>query len=82
LSIRKKLEDKSCLFCKEPESVQHLFFECVVAKQLWFHMSEVCDRQIGADFLSIGQMWISNNKFVVCNSFFCCCPVGALEAEK
>jgi len=25
----------SCLFCCQKESVHHLFFECVVAKQLW-----------------------------------------------
>lgn len=32
LNIRKKLDDLTCLFCTENESVQHLFFECVVAK--------------------------------------------------
>jgi len=27
LSIRRHVEDKSCLFCCEPETVNHLFFE-------------------------------------------------------
>lgn len=30
LGLRRKVEDPSCLFCKE--SVEHLFFGCVVAK--------------------------------------------------
>ena len=56
------MDDISCLFCTEPESVQHLFFKCAVAKQMWVHMSEVCDRAVGMDFLSIGQMWLSKKK--------------------
>lgn len=58
------------------------FFSCVVAKQLWVHMSEVCDSSIGVDFLSIGQLWISNNKFLVCNSFSAAALWGVMEAEK
>jgi hypothetical protein len=32
LEKRRHVEDSSCLFCKETESVNHLLFECVVAK--------------------------------------------------
>lgn len=64
----------------ELESVQHLFFYyCVVAKQLWFNISQVMDRNVGNDFLSIGQMWLSNSRFLVDNIFLCCSPVGALK---
>jgi len=69
LSIRKKLDDMSCLFCSEHESVHPLFFECSVAKQMWVYLSEVCDREVGNDFQSIGQMWLCNNRFLVCNIF-------------
>jgi hypothetical protein len=31
LSKRRKVEDPTCLFCNEHESVNHLFFECAVA---------------------------------------------------
>jgi hypothetical protein len=31
LSKRKSLDDMSCLFCSEYESVSHLFFSCCVA---------------------------------------------------
>jgi hypothetical protein len=32
LGKRRKVNDSTCLFCAEQESIQHLFFECVVAK--------------------------------------------------
>jgi hypothetical protein len=38
---RKKLDDVSCLFCAEPESVCHLFFECCVSKVMWQNFSEM-----------------------------------------
>jgi hypothetical protein len=69
LSIRRHVEDKSCLFCCELETVNHLFFECVIGKQMWSHLSEIFDRQLGIDFFSIGQLWISNRKFLLCNIF-------------
>src|SRR4051794_41111561 len=33
-----KLED--CIFCSEEESIDHLFFECIVARQIWPVISE------------------------------------------
>jgi len=41
LSKRRKLDDVSCLFCCELESVLHLFFECAVATQLWCVLSDI-----------------------------------------
>jgi hypothetical protein len=32
LCKRRKVDDSTCLFCAEQESIQHLFFECVIAK--------------------------------------------------
>ena len=58
LSVRKKLEDVSCLFCTEDESVHHLFFDCVVSKQIWAIISECLDISIGDNFTSIGTMWL------------------------
>ena len=82
LNIRKKLDDLTCLFCKENESVQHLFFECVVAKQMWLCFSEVCDREIGQNFLPIGQLCLSNKKFVVCNPFCAAALWGLWKLRK
>lgn len=38
--------DKSCSFCANPESIEHLFFGCVMSKYCWSLVSIV----IGADF--------------------------------
>ena len=35
LSKRQHLDDASCIFCSEPETSTHVFFECVVAKVVW-----------------------------------------------
>ena len=41
LGKRKKIEDDTCLFCNEKETINHLFFECVVAKQMWTILSSI-----------------------------------------
>jgi hypothetical protein len=43
LSKRRKVEDPTCLFCNERESIQHLFFSCAIAKQLWHVLSKIFD---------------------------------------
>ena len=82
LSIRRKVEDPSCLFCSEAKSIQHLFFECVVAKQLWAVKSEVLNRQVGSDFISVGTLWLSNKKFVIANSFCAAALWGFWKARN
>ena len=54
LSKRRKLDDVSCLFCCELESVLHLFFECAVATQLWCVLSDIFQVNLGGSFESIG----------------------------
>jgi len=49
------VEDRNCLFCKEEESVNHLFIGCVVARQLWVTLSKVFDAQLGGSLDSIGK---------------------------
>jgi hypothetical protein len=36
---------------------------------MYKHLSEVLDRHVGSDFISLGTMWLSNKKFSVANSF-------------
>jgi hypothetical protein len=67
LEKRKKLDDTSCLFCNEAESVHHLFFDCVVAKQTWCLISEVVGVDLGDSFESIGTCWLSNKRRLVTN---------------
>lgn len=67
LAKRITLEDISCLFCAEDESVQHLSFSCCVATLMWKHLSDISNIQIGEDFESVARWWINNNKNSVLN---------------
>jgi hypothetical protein len=60
VSKRKHVEDSSCLFCCEMETVHHLFFDCVVAKQMWLEIFACVDLNNGSCFESIGKLWFSN----------------------
>ena len=35
LAKRQHLDDLTCLFCNKNETVEHLFFDCVIAKTMW-----------------------------------------------
>jgi len=39
-------------------------------------------RELGYNFLSIGQLWLSNKKFLVCNVFSAAALWGVLETKK
>lgn len=67
LNKRQSLEDLTCLFCGEPESCSHLFFECVVAREMWRNISIPSNSGIPSDILDIANLWISNKTHVVQN---------------
>ena len=69
LSLRRKVDDQTCLFCLENESVHHLLFSCVVARQFWVCISEAIGKDVGNSFESIGSLWLSNKRFLVDNMF-------------
>lgn len=66
VNIRKILDDLTCLFCSELETRQHLFFDCVVAKQMCSCMTKVLDRNVGSGFISIGQLWLWKLRNHIC----------------
>jgi hypothetical protein len=37
----RQVDDPTCVFCCELETVKHLFFECCVAQALWLELSEI-----------------------------------------
>jgi hypothetical protein len=60
---------KTCVFCSELESVDHLFFKCFVAQNVWKVISDVFGISIGSDFLFVARWWISNDRNAVLNTF-------------
>ena len=40
LAKRRHAEDKTCVFCGELETIQHLFFDCIVARKVWEFVAE------------------------------------------
>jgi hypothetical protein len=58
LAQRRKVDDASCLFCTQTESIGHLFFGCCVAKAMWKEISEIFSKNIGADFESVASWWL------------------------
>jgi hypothetical protein len=67
LEKRKKLDDNRCLFCNEPESMSHLFFECCVARLVWSEIAENSGKGIGTDFESVARLWVADKKYKVLN---------------
>jgi len=67
LGKRKKIEDDTCLFCNEKERVNHLFFECVVAKQMWTVLSSIFYVQLSDYIDSVGKFWLSNKRNGILN---------------
>ena len=82
MAKRREVEDPSCLFCSEKESVQHLFFDRVVAKQCRFLISEILNTMVGVNLVDIGKFWLINkNTWCVKHHYFSCALVY-LETQE
>ena len=68
LNKRKLNKPECCTFCTEDESIEHLFFQCIVAKHVWHFVSEFFSLPLGADFISIAKFWLANQKHATLNS--------------
>jgi hypothetical protein len=58
LSKRQHVPDVSCVFCSEVESVTHLFFECVVASEMWNQISMLTGIKLQVNLFSVSSLWI------------------------
>jgi hypothetical protein len=67
LAKRRKVEDENCLFCLEKETIQHVFFDCVVARQCWRIVSDILGYQVRKSMLNIGKFWLSNKRHCIVN---------------
>ena len=52
LSKRRTIDDLTCQFCCEVESVPHLFFGCCVVKLVLSDISDLIRKSVGQDFES------------------------------
>ena len=67
LAKRRNVDDKSCIFCSEPESIHHLFFDCCVPKILWSELSQCLDLIGTWSYESVASLWIANKKHLLTN---------------
>jgi hypothetical protein len=68
LAKQQHVQDATCLFCGENESVDHLCFSCDVVKIIWNGISSLIKFDIGTCYESVARLWISNEKNCVINS--------------
>lgn len=62
LSKRQTVEDVSCLFCSDKETVDHLLCGCIVAKNIWVAVAEVFNFPIPEHIADVPPLWDCNNK--------------------
>jgi hypothetical protein len=61
-----------CCFCAEDESTGHLFFECVVAREIWRYVCAFLGIGIGHDYLSVTARWLQKKEMLWCEYYLCC----------
>jgi hypothetical protein len=64
---RRLVEDKTCLLCSEDETVNDLFFDCMVVRQAWETISEVVGFPISLDYVFVARCCLCNKKYGVVN---------------
>ena len=67
LAKRQHVEDLTCVFCCEPESLQHLFFYCVVARQVWLVIANCTKMPVPNSFESLLPFWKKKKSFDAVN---------------
>jgi hypothetical protein len=67
LAKRRKLEDLSCLFCSETETVHHLFFDCCVANGVWSVLADILNLSGNCNYEYVASLWLANKKFMLAN---------------
>ena len=57
LATRRHVEDMSCVFCCEPETIQHLFFDCIVAESVWNLIADIFKIDVPNSFDCLTSFW-------------------------
>jgi hypothetical protein len=66
-NLNKPLE---CVFCKEHETIHHLFFDCIVARNVWEKVSEFFGLPPVSTYLSVARFWLANTKHAAQNTIY------------
>jgi hypothetical protein len=69
------------LLHSENESVNHLFFKCVVAKCIWGCVTDFLGIDIGSDYMSVASKWLEKN-ILCCKYHLSCCVERYLVDSK
>jgi hypothetical protein len=77
LAKRRVMDDRSCVFCSESETVLHLLYECCVARTLWGIVFEIVGLPVVSDFESMAKWWTRSKKYNSVN-VFCIAVIWAL----
>jgi hypothetical protein len=67
LAKKREVDDRSCMFCMESESVDHLFFKCCVACCIWEDVAEIMGIAVIRDFESLTKWWIRGDNYNAVN---------------
>jgi hypothetical protein len=62
LNKKRMSKPTQCCFCAEEESIGYLFFECVVAREIWRYVCDFLGIDIGQDYLSVATRWLQKKK--------------------
>jgi hypothetical protein len=53
---RRSVDDTTCVFCTEKESICHLFFGCVVARRAWSIVSHILGVETMTDYELVARL--------------------------
>jgi hypothetical protein len=70
LAKRRNVDDRTCIFCAEPESIHHLFFDCCVARGLWLELTECLNLNVAWSYEAVASLWLANKKHWLTNVIF------------
>jgi hypothetical protein len=65
LHKRQEVPELCCVFCLEEENIPHLFFECVVARELWKKISMLTRIREQVNLLAISGLWICEKTYII-----------------
>lgn len=70
LAKQREVLDQSCVFRAEKESVDHLFFQCCVAKRIWHIVLTMLNLSDDCNYETVASRWLANKHHNV-NNIIC-----------